>query len=96
MQRSAQQVSESTQAIAAISEENSAASEQVSAASQQMSAQVHDVVQAAASLAGMARNLDLLVDRFRVADGGTSGTGPDTETKPVGAPPRRITRARAA
>lgn len=68
MERSAQEVSESTSAIAAISEENSAAAEEVSAASEEMAAQLHDVVASASSLASMARNLDALVDRFRVGE----------------------------
>ncbi len=94
MQASARTVSESTQAIAAISEENSAAAEEVSAASEEMSAQVQSVVEAAASLAEMARNLDALVDRFRVTGGGES-----IESSYAGGPrdvPAPLSRFRAA
>jgi methyl-accepting chemotaxis protein len=97
MKRSAGDVSESTQAIAAISEENSAAAEEVLAASEEMSAQVQFVVESATSLAEMACRLDALVDRFRIV-GETSaptGLGAVTGTAAKGRTPQPA-RSRAA
>jgi methyl-accepting chemotaxis protein len=76
MTRSAETVSGSVQAIAAISEENSASAEEVSAATEEMSAQAEEVVASATSLAEMARGLDEIVARFRIAtDSDTRSAG---------------------
>jgi methyl-accepting chemotaxis protein len=62
-------VGKSVESIAAISEENSASAEEVAAATEEMSAQAQEVVASAATLAEMARGLDDLVARFRLAAG---------------------------
>jgi methyl-accepting chemotaxis protein len=60
------------QSIAAISEENSASAEEVSAATEEMSAQAEEVVASAGSLAEMADQLDEVVGRFRLEEGGAA------------------------
>jgi methyl-accepting chemotaxis protein len=55
--------------IASVSEENSAAVEEVSASAEEMSAQVQEVTASVQTLAEMSRNLQELVDGFRLNEG---------------------------
>ncbi len=60
--------------IAGISQENSAATEEVSAATEEMRAQVSEVTVSANSLNDMAQNLQTLVARFNLTNGGSAQT----------------------
>ena len=89
MTEAAATVSRSIESIAAVSEENSAAAEEVSAATEEMSAQAEEVVASAASLADMARELDALVARFKLAsEPGSAGSPIPIERSRSAAPGR--------
>jgi methyl-accepting chemotaxis protein len=70
------EVSRAIESIASISEENTASVEEAGASAEEVSAQMEEVNASAESLAGMARDLEQQVARFRVAatlsDGGSS------------------------
>jgi methyl-accepting chemotaxis protein len=72
MTMAANTVAGAVQSIAAISEENSASAEEVSASTEEMSAQAEEVVASAGSLAQMADELDEVVGRFVLEEGGVS------------------------
>jgi methyl-accepting chemotaxis protein len=61
------EVTRAIENIASVSEENSASVEEVSASSEEMTAQVDDVTDSAASLAGMAAELNSIVSQFQLA-----------------------------
>ena len=66
MAASSSMVNSAIENIAAVSEENSAAVEEVSASAQSMTEQVEDVSASAVELANLARELQLVVDKFRL------------------------------
>ncbi len=92
MTAAATTVSSSIESIAAVSEENSAAAEEVSAATEEMSAQAEEVVAGAASLADMARQLDALVARFKLAS--ESSSVPTARSEVADAPPANLVERR--
>ncbi len=59
-------VTEAIEVIASVSEENSASIEEVSASTEEMSAQVEEVTASAESLSEMARELQMVVARFKL------------------------------
>ncbi len=65
------QVSQSVEAIADITRQNSAATQEVSASAEEMSAQVEQVVASSQSLDQMAKDLQVVVGKFRL--NGTNG-----------------------
>ena len=67
MLSSSRTVAAATESIAAVAQENSAASEEVSASTEEMSAQAEEVMASAATLAELARNLEAVVEPFRLA-----------------------------
>jgi methyl-accepting chemotaxis protein len=69
MAASSTEVTQSIENIASVSEENSASVEEVSASTEEMSAQVEEVTASAQSLAEMARDLQQIVARFKLAGG---------------------------
>lgn len=71
MSASSSQFSLAIENIASISEENSAATEEVNAAAEEMSAQVEEVTASAQALNNMAMDLQQMVTRFKLNDGGT-------------------------
>jgi methyl-accepting chemotaxis protein len=60
------EINQSIENIASVSEENSAAVEEVSASTEEMSAQVEEVTASAQELADLAKNLQLIVDQFKL------------------------------
>ena len=62
------EVTQAIENIAAVSEENSAAVEEVSASAEEMSAQVEKVTSSAQSLAELARQLQDVVDQFKLSN----------------------------
>ena len=73
------------EAVAGVTEESSAATQEMSSASAEMSAQVDEVVRSAQSLAGMAGQLERIVDTFRLAEeapahAGAAEIGPGATT----------------
>jgi len=60
------EISQAIENIASVSEENSAAVEEVSASAEEMSAQVEEVTASAQELAGHAKQLQSVVDRFKL------------------------------
>jgi methyl-accepting chemotaxis protein len=91
MTAGAGRVTGSVESIASVSQENSAAAEEVSAATEEMSAQAEEVVASAATLADMARQLDVLVARFTLATAGHA-----TRAVPERAAGRPVERRRIA
>jgi methyl-accepting chemotaxis protein len=69
MASSSDTATRSITAIAAVAEETSAAVQEVSATTEEMSAQAEEIRSSAVALAGMAAQLDRLVDDFRLEDG---------------------------
>lgn len=67
MAANSSEVTQSIESIASVSEENSAAIEQVSASAEEMTAQVEEVTASSQSLAEMAQELQLVVNRFKLA-----------------------------
>jgi methyl-accepting chemotaxis protein len=61
------EITQAIENIASVSEENSAAVEEVSASTEEMSAQVEEVTASAQELANMAKQLQAVVDRFKLA-----------------------------
>jgi len=66
MSANSSEVTQAIESIASVSEENSAAIEEVSASTEEMSAQVEEVTASAQSLAELAQNLQVLVNRFKL------------------------------
>jgi methyl-accepting chemotaxis protein len=60
------EITQAIENIASVSEENSAAVEEVSASTEEMSAQVEEVTASAQELANMAKQLQAVVDRFKL------------------------------
>jgi len=67
MTANASEVSQAIESIASVSEENSAAIEEVSASTEEMSAQVEEVTASAQSLADLAKSLQEVANRFKLA-----------------------------
>ena len=70
MAANSSEVTQAIESIASVSEENSAAIEEVSASTEEMSAQVEEVTASASSLSEMARELRLVVQRFKLTKEG--------------------------
>jgi methyl-accepting chemotaxis protein len=68
MSENSEHVTQSVESIAAISEENSASIEEVSASTEEVTAQVEEVSASAHTLSGLARELESLVNRFKLTD----------------------------
>jgi methyl-accepting chemotaxis protein len=66
MAASSSEVSQAIESIASVSEENSAAVEEVSASAEEMTAQVEEVSASAAELANLAKQLQSVVDLFKL------------------------------
>lgn len=68
MSANSTEVTQAIESIASVSEENSAAIEEVSASTEEMSAQVEEVTASAQSLAELARSLQGVANRFKLAE----------------------------
>lgn len=66
MAASSSEVSQAIESIASVSEENSAAVEEVSASAEEMTAQVEEVSASAVDLANLAKQLQVVVDQFKL------------------------------
>jgi methyl-accepting chemotaxis protein len=67
MSANSTEVTQSIESIASVSEENSAAIEEVSASAEEMTAQVEEVTASAQTLSEMAKELQKVVDRFKLS-----------------------------
>jgi methyl-accepting chemotaxis protein len=67
MAASSSEVTQAIESIASVSEENSAAVEEVSASAEEMNSQVEEVSSSAGELASLAKQLQAVVDQFKLA-----------------------------